>query len=113
MRKSIAANLILSATCMFGLSACGGLIQVQRAVEAKGYEVEKVGVESNGSGRTVTVYTEKQLDSAQKQEVIDTAKTVYPKANEVKVKKGDGSGVSSGGSGGGSKGNDEVRKNHD
>jgi hypothetical protein len=114
MSKSIAAKLLLSATCLFGLSACGGLIQVQRAVEAKGYEVEKVGVQADGSGRTLTVYTEKQLDGAQKQEVVDTAKTVYPKATKVEVVKGDGSGVSSGSgsSGGGSKPNNAPRKNH-
>ena len=111
MHKSIAAKLILSATCMFGLSACGGLIQVQRAVEAKGYEVEKVGVKSDGSGRTLTVYTEKQLDANQKQEVVDTAKTVYPKANTVEVVKGDGSGVSTS-SGSSKPANDEPRKNH-
>ena len=111
MRKSIVAKLLLSATCMFGLSACGGIIQVQRAVEAKGYEVEKVGVSSDGHGRTLTVYTEKQLDAAQTQEVVDTAKTVYPKAQTVNVVKGDGSGVSSGSSGG-SKPSSEPRKNH-
>ena len=111
MHKSFAAKLIVSATCMFGLSACGGLIQVQRAVEAKGYEVEKVGVKSDGSGRTLTVYTEKQLDSAQKQEVAETAKTVYPKADNVKVVKGDGSGVATS-SGGSKPNNDEPRKNH-
>ncbi len=95
MKTSIATE-ILSATCMLGLSECGGIIQVQRAVEAKGYEVEKVGVASqSGQGRTLTVYTEDELDSAQKQEVMETAQTVYPKAKTVIVKKGDGSGVGS------------------
>ncbi len=113
MRTSFATNLLLCLTCTLGLSACGGLIKVQRAVEAKGYEVEKVGVKSDGSGRTLTVYTEDQLNAAQKQEVVDTAKTVYPKANTVEVRKGDGSGV---GAGGGSKpnskpSNNEVRRN--
>jgi len=112
MHDSIVAKLLLSATCMFGLSACGGLIQVQRAVEAKGYEVEKVGVKSDSSGRTLTVYTEDQLDATQKQEVIDTAKTVYPKAKTVEVKKGDGSGVGSSSGGGSSKPNNEPRENH-
>lgn len=114
MNKSI-ATVLVSVTCMLGLSGCGGLIQVQRAVEAKGYEVEKVGVASSGEGRVLTVYTEKELDSAQKQEVTDTAKTVYPKANTVVVKKGDGSGVSTGSSksnSGGSKPNSGgTRKN--
>jgi len=100
MHKLLLPRLILSATCVLGLSACGGLIQVQRAVEAKGYEVEKVGVVSNSSGRTLTVYTEDKLDADQKQEVVDTAKTVYPKATTVVVVKGDGSGVSTGSSSG-------------
>ena len=99
MNKSI-ATLLVSAACMLGLSGCGGLIKVQRAVEAKGYEVEKVGVHSDGSGRTLTVYTEDELDAAQKQEVAETAKQTYPKEAEVVVKKGDGSGVSTGSSGG-------------
>jgi hypothetical protein len=111
MHKSFVAKLILPAACMFGLTACGGLIQVQRAVEAKGYEVEKVGVESSGSGRTLTVYTEKQLNSTEKQEVSETAKTVYPKADNVKVVKGDGSGVSTS-SGSSKSSNNEPRKNH-
>ena len=106
MRTTIATAL-LSATCLLGLSACGGLIQVQRAVEAKGYEVEKVGVRSDGSGRTLTVYVEQNLDAAQKQEVKETAHTVYPKAKEVEVKKATGSSGSSGSSksNGGSKPN--------
>lgn len=115
MKTSI-ATVILSATCMLGLSACGGIIQVQRAVEAKGYEVEKVGVASaSGQGRTLTVYTEQELDSAQKQEVMETAQTVYPKAKTVIVKKGDGSGVSSSSgskSSGGSKPNGGARPNN-
>lgn len=106
------AKLILSATCMLGLSACGGLIQVQRAVEAKGYEVEKVGVSSDSSGRTLTVYTEKRLDQAAKHEVAETAKTVYPKADKVEVVKGDGSGVATS-SGSSKPSNNETRKNHD
>lgn len=111
-RPSIAAKLILSATFVLGLSGCGGLIQVQRAVEAKGYEVEKVGVQSNGSGRTLTVYTENQLDSAQKQEVSDTAKTVYPKADTVVVVKGDGSGVQTSSGSSSKPNNDQPRTNH-
>jgi hypothetical protein len=100
MKTSI-AKVILSLTCMLGLTACGGLIKVQRAVEAKGYEVEKVGVSSaTGKGRVLTVYTEKELDSAQKQEVADTAAGVYRKDATVEVKKGDGSGVGTSSSGG-------------
>jgi hypothetical protein len=114
MQKSRLTSLIssvMSVTCVLGLSACGGgLIQVQRAVEAKGYEVEKVGVKSDGSGKTLTVYTEDQLDADQKQEVVDTAKTVYPEATAVVVKKGDGSGVSTGSSSG-SKSNGGSRPN--
>jgi hypothetical protein len=111
MHKSL-AKLILSATCVFGLSGCGGLIKVQRAVEAKGYEVEKVGVSSDGSGRTLTVYTEQKLDQAQQEEVAETAKSVYPKAAKVVVVKGDGSGVASGSSKSSKPSNNEPRKNH-
>jgi hypothetical protein len=111
MHKPIVAPVIASLTFMLALTGCGGLIQVQRAVEAKGYEVEKVGVQSNSSGRTLTVYTEKQLDGAQKQEVVDTAKTVYPKADTVVVVKGDGSGVDTSKSSRGSKPNNAPRKN--
>ncbi|PRQ03736.1 hypothetical protein ENSA5_12860 [Enhygromyxa salina] len=105
MKTSI-TKVLLSLTCVLGLTACGGLMKVQRAVEAKGYEVEKVGVSSaSGQGRTLTVYTEDTLDSAQKQEVVETAKEVYPKAETVKVVKGDGSGVGS------SSGSSESRPN--
>ena len=112
MKTSI-PTLLLSVTCMLGLSACGGILKVQRAVEAKGYEVEKVGVASaSGEGRTLTVYTEQELSSAQKQEVMETAQTVYPKANTVIVKKGDGSGVgSSSSSSSGSKSNGGSKPN--
>ena len=111
MKTSI-PTLLLSVTCMLGLSACGGILKVQRAVEAKGYEVEKVGVASaSGEGRTLTVYTEQELDAAQKQEVMETAQTVYPKANTVIVKKGDGSGVGSSSSSSGSKSNGGSKPN--
>jgi hypothetical protein len=92
MKKAI-LSFVVSATCALGLTGCGGLIKVQRAVEAKGYEVEKVGMHSDGSGRTLTVYTEQELDAAQKQEVAETAKEAYPKDAQVEVVKGDGSGV--------------------
>jgi len=98
MKTSI-ATVILSLTCTLGLTACGGLIKVQRAVEDKGYEVEKVGVASSGSGRVLTVYTEDQLDAAQKQEVAETAGEAYAKEATVEVVKGDGTGVSSGSGG--------------
>lgn len=111
MKTSI-PTLLLSAVCMFGLSACGGILKVQRAVEAKGYEVEKVGVASaSGQGRTLTVYTEQELDATQKQEVMETAQTVYPKADTVVVKKGDGSGVGSSSSSSGSKSNGGSKPN--
>ncbi|NVB38930.1 hypothetical protein G6O69_13900 [Pseudenhygromyxa sp. WMMC2535] len=87
MNKSI-ATVLLSATCMLGLTGCGGLIKVQRAVEAKGYDVEKVGVVSSSSGRVLTVYTEDALSSSQKQEVIQTAEETYRKKATVVVKKG-------------------------
>lgn len=99
--KTTLATVLLSATCLLGLSGCGGLIKVQRAVEAKGYEVEKVGMRSDGSGRTLTVYVEQDLDATQKQDVQDTAKAAYTKeAKTVEVKKATGSS-----GGGGSKAN--------
>ena len=94
MNKTI-ATVIVSATCLLGLSGCGGLIRVQRAVEDKGYDVEKVGVRSEGSGRTVTVYVEDNLDATQKQEVVDTAKEAYPNAKAWEVAKATGSSGSS------------------
>ena len=95
MNKRI-ATVIVSLACMLGLSACGGLIRVQRAVEAKGYEVEKVGFASqSGQGKTVTVYVEQDLDQAQEQEVVETAKEAYPNAAAWEVAPAEGNSGSS------------------
>ena len=117
MNKRI-ATVIVTVTCMLGLSGCGGLIRTQRAVEAKGYEVEKVGfVSESGKGKTVTVYVEQDLDANQKQEVIDTAKEAYPNAAAWEVapatgqKPGSGSSKSNSSSGPKTKPNSGAKPN--
>ena len=88
MRFKLLAGAALSLS-LLAVPACGGMlsqaVSVQKAVESKNYDVEKVGVAQDGSGKTVTVYMNQDFDDTQKQEIADTAQGVVPDANEVKV----------------------------
>ena len=90
MRTKFLAGAALSLSLLF-TPACGGFlsqaISVQKAVESKNYDVQKVGVAKDGSGKTVTVYMNQKFDDADKQEISDTAQGVVPDANTIKVVK--------------------------
>jgi hypothetical protein len=72
------------------LTACGGLlgqaVDVQKAVEAKNHEVDKVSVNKNGEEKVVTVYTPGDVAGDAKQEIVDTAQATVPDATKVRVK---------------------------
>lgn len=89
MRTKLFAGALLSASLILATPACGGMlsqaVSVQKAVESKNYDVEKVGVAQDGDGKTVTVYMNQDFDDTQKTEIADTAQGVVPDANEVNV----------------------------
>jgi len=89
MRTKLFAGALLTATLALATPACGGMlsqaVSVQRAVEHKNYDVEKVGIANDGNGKTVTVYMNQDFDDTQKTEIADTAQGVVPEANQVNV----------------------------
>ena len=72
------------------LTGCGGLlsqaVNVQRAVEAKSYDVEHVHISNNAGQKVVTVHVVGKVDDAAKAEIEETAKTVVPDASVVEIR---------------------------
>lgn len=75
---------------------CGGLlhqsVKAQRAVEDKGYPVDRASVGVKSGEKTVVVYTEKKTNKEEKAEIKEAVREVIPDATKVKVKKASESG---------------------
>lgn len=70
---------------------CGGLLSqsvaAQRAVEDKGYPVDRASVGVKNGEKTVVVYTENKTSSNDNQEIKEAVREAIPDAKNVKVKK--------------------------
>lgn len=90
MRKlfgAVSLTLSLSLLCLASTACSGGLLAVQRNVEAQGHPVDRVGVRHADGKKVVTVYTERKVSKSEKEDIKRIALETIPDASEVKVKK--------------------------
>jgi hypothetical protein len=79
--------LALPPFLVFATACSGGLIAIQRNVEAQGHPVDHVHVRQADGKKVVTVYTEQKVGKDEAQEIERITRETMPDVTDVRVKK--------------------------